>query len=79
MGGLLKDQTERVLSEVSSRVFTIVRYNAGVYIPPTARCDNASGIGKNAALTQKDRLSFFSLFSVFSYVLIETVQSENMR
>ncbi len=66
MGGLLKDQTERVLSEVSSRVFTIVRYNAGVYIPPTARCDNASGIGKNAALTQKDRLSFFfSIFRIF--------------
>jgi len=65
VGGLLKDQTERVLSEVSSRVFTIVRYNAGVYIPPTARCDNAPEIGKNAALTQRDRLSFFLYFPYF--------------
>jgi len=44
------------------RGFTIITYNVGVYIPPTARCDNASGIGKNTALTQRDRLPFFHYF-----------------
>ncbi len=64
MDGLMKDQTVRVLSEliILRDVFTITTYNAGVYIPLTARCDNASGIRKKAALSQRDRLPFFHFF-----------------
>ena len=61
----MKDQTTRVLSEVSSRGFTIDRYNPEVYIPLTARCDNAPLILKNRVLTQRDSqicLQFFGFF-----------------
>ena len=80
--GLVKDQTIRVLSEVSSRGFTIITFNAGVYIPLTARCDNAPDMGKNTVLTQRDRLPFFQFFSYLGRrgrTISVRDQSENMR